>query len=88
VLKQHERVADALVVGVADARFGERVVAVVAAPPGCAPPELDELQTHARKALAGYKLPRGVVAVDAIPRNRAGKGDYAWARDVVAGARP
>ena len=35
---------------------------------------------HARAHLAGYKVPRDVVLVDAIERSPSGKPDYRWAR--------
>jgi 3-oxocholest-4-en-26-oate---CoA ligase len=79
VLKAHATVFDAVVVGVADARWGERVVAVVQAR-GASAPTLDDLQTHARTSLAGYKVPRELVVVDAIVRSPSGKPDYRWAR--------
>ena len=83
VLKAHPDVADALVVGRPDARFGEQVVALVEARDGEASPALDALQSHCRGRLAGYKLPRAVYAVDHIERTPSGKPDYAWAREVV-----
>ena len=79
VLKAHAAVFDAVVVGVPDERFGERVVAVVQARPGMAP-TLAELQEHARAHVAGYKIPRDLVVVDAIVRSPSGKPDYRWAR--------
>ena len=39
---------------------------------------------HCRGQLAGYKLPRDVVVVDAVVRSPAGKADYRWARTVAA----
>jgi 3-oxocholest-4-en-26-oate---CoA ligase len=83
VLKQHPAVGDAVVVGVADERLGQRVATVVATPDGVAPPDLETLQTHCRAHLAGYKVPRDLRVVDEIPRSPAGKADYAWARDVA-----
>ena len=68
-------VIDAVVVGVADRQWGERVVAVVS---GSA--SLEQVQTACRQALAGYKVPRGLVVVDEVMRSPAGKADYAWAR--------
>ncbi|HWS47926.1 MAG TPA: acyl-CoA synthetase, partial [Acidimicrobiia bacterium] len=68
VLKGHGRVFDAVVVGLPDDVWGERVVAVVQPRPGSAP-TLDGLQDHARSHLAGYKLPRELVLVDAIQRS-------------------
>jgi acyl-CoA synthetase (AMP-forming)/AMP-acid ligase II len=79
VLKGHETVFDAVVVGVPDARWGERVVAIVQPRAGDAP-TLDELQAHARDHLAGYKVPRALVLVDTIERSPSGKPDYRWAR--------
>ena len=70
---------DAVVVGVPDERWGERVVAVVQARAGTQP-TLAELQEHARAHLAGYKVPRDLVVVDAIVRSPSGKPDYRWAR--------
>jgi acyl-CoA synthetase (AMP-forming)/AMP-acid ligase II len=75
VLKEHPDVFDALVVGIPDERWGERVVAIVQARTG-ATPTLDALQRHSRLHLAGYKIPRDVVLVDAIQRSPAGKPDY------------
>jgi fatty-acyl-CoA synthase len=78
-LKSHADVFDAIVVGVDDDRFGQRIVAVVQPRTG-AEPSLTALQTHARQQLAGYKVPRGVVFVDTIRRSPSGKPDYRWAR--------
>jgi acyl-CoA synthetase (AMP-forming)/AMP-acid ligase II len=81
VLKGHDAVFDVVVVGVPDARWGERVVAVVQA--RASAPDLAELQDHARRHLAGYKLPRDLVVVDAIQRSPSGKPDYRWARSAA-----
>ncbi len=75
----HAGVHDVLVVGVPDERFGQKVAAVISAPDGVQPPTLEELQAHCRQTLAGYKVPRVVVAVDAVKRTPAGKADYRWA---------
>jgi acyl-CoA synthetase (AMP-forming)/AMP-acid ligase II len=72
-------VADVIVVGLPDERWGQRVVAVVAASPGCSP-DLESLRAHSRTTLAGFKLPRELIVVDAIERTPAGKADYKWAR--------
>jgi acyl-CoA synthetase (AMP-forming)/AMP-acid ligase II len=44
---------------------------------------LDSLQEHARRSLAGYKLPRELLLVDEIERTPAGKADYKWARETA-----
>ncbi len=78
-VKKHPGVEDCLVVGVPDARFGERVVAV-AAPVAGADLSESQLIEHARDHLAGYKLPKNVLLVDAVRRAPNGKADYKWAK--------
>ena len=82
-LRGHPDVEDVVVVGVADERWGERVVAVVQPRPS-ATIELAALQTFARDHVAGYKVPRDVVTVDEVVRSPAGKPDYRWAKQVAA----
>ena len=75
VVKDHPAVYDAVVVGIPDERWGERVVAVVELRPG-ATLALDDLQQHCRHFLAGYKLPRELLCVDHVERGPNGKADY------------
>ena len=75
-LKTHVSVRDAVVVGVPDARFGERICAVVETDPAGHTPSLAELGDHVRTTLAGYKAPRELVLVDTIGRAPNGKVDY------------
>jgi 3-oxocholest-4-en-26-oate---CoA ligase len=84
-LKSHAGVQDAIVVGVPDDRWGERVVAVVQ-PRGDAKVSLDALQAHASAHVARYKVPRDVVVVPEIVRSPSGKPDYRWAREVAVDA--
>lgn len=79
-LKQHPDVFDALVVGVPDPRWGERVTAIVQPRPGAAPPRLEDLAGHCRTLIAGYKVPRALHLVDEMKRSPAGKADYPWAK--------
>ena len=83
VLKGHDAVTDAVVVGLPDRRWGERVVAVVQSRPGTTP-SLEALQDHARGHLARYKVPRQVVFVEVIVRSPSGKPDYRWAKATAA----
>jgi fatty-acyl-CoA synthase len=78
-LKSQPDVFDAVVVGVPDDRYVERVAALVQPRPG-AEPTLEELQAHCRQRLAGYKLPRQLVITDTIPRTPIGKPDYRAAK--------
>ena len=84
-LKEHAAVYDALVVGLPDPRWGERVVAVVQRRPGT-DPTLEDLSTHCREFVAGYKVPRAVTFVDQVKRSPSGKADYRWAKEVAADA--
>lgn len=81
VLKGHPAVFDAVVVGVPDEKWGQHVGAVIAVRAGV---ELtfEDLDTHARKEIAGYKVPRSVWIVDTVKRNPAGKADYRWAKEI------
>jgi len=83
-LKSHPAVYDAVVVGVPDERWGERVAAVVQPRTGMAP-TLEDLAAHCRTRVAGYKVPREVHVVDEVRRSPAGKADYVWAREVASG---
>ncbi|HVC67421.1 MAG TPA: acyl-CoA synthetase [Acidimicrobiales bacterium] len=86
-LKSHPAVFDAIVVGTPSERWGSQVTAVVELRPGLeSPPDLGELRQHGRSHLAGYKLPREVVFVDAVRRSPSGKPDYRWAKDVAVAA--
>jgi acyl-CoA synthetase (AMP-forming)/AMP-acid ligase II len=85
VLKSHPDVFDAIVVGVADARWGETVAAVVA-PRAGHEVTLEALDGHCRQALAGYKVPRHLVVVAEVERTPAGKPNYRWAKATAADA--
>jgi fatty-acyl-CoA synthase len=77
-VKVHPSVADCLVVGIPDERFGEAVTAVVSLRPG-AQATPDELGA-ALESLARYKRPRRFVIVDEVVRGPNGKADYNWAK--------
>lgn len=78
VLKSHPTVFDAVVVGIPDERFGERVAAVVQARSG-ALVDVADLEAHCRTQLADFKVPRRVVS-DEVRRRPSGKADLGWAR--------
>jgi acyl-CoA synthetase (AMP-forming)/AMP-acid ligase II len=82
-LKSHPDVYDALVAGVPDEKWGNHVAAVVQLREGAGRPSLEDIQTHCRGHLAGYKIPRQLVITDTIQRSPSGKADYRWARSVA-----
>ncbi|GGQ68453.1 acyl-CoA synthetase [Streptomyces asoensis] len=82
-LKSHPDVYDALVAGVPDPTWGNHVAAVVQVRDGAPRPSLEDIQSHCRSRLAGYKIPRQLVVKESIRRSPSGKADYRWAREVA-----
>ena len=71
VLEEQPGVVEVAVAGLPSERWGEEVTAFVV--PGDPPPDEDALLTAAREQLVGYKVPKSVRFVDALPRNAMGK---------------
>ena len=86
VLRAHPAIADAVVAGQPDDRWGERVVAILSARDPAAVPAQDEIKAFAAARLAGYKVPKALVWVETVRRSPAGKQDYRWAKEMAAGA--
>ncbi|MDH3592680.1 MAG: AMP-binding protein [Planctomycetota bacterium] len=75
VLKRHEGVQDAVVVGVPDEKWGEAITAVVSRAGGDRT-EGPALIEFVKEQLAGYKAPKQVVFLDTVYRSPSGKADY------------
>jgi long-chain acyl-CoA synthetase len=72
VLRLHTGVKDAAVIGKVQERGGELVVAVVELEPGTVLDE-EKLRDHCREHLAGYKVPKRILAIEDMPRSMLGK---------------
>ena len=82
-MKLHPDVADALVFGLDDERFGTRVAGVVSLEKdGTAAAE--EILEATRTLLASYKLPKDLLVVPVVPRAPNGKADYKSAKSLMA----
>ena len=68
----HPDVAEVAIIGVPDDKWGETVKAVVAPKPGTNPSEADII-AFARERIAGFKAPKSVDFIEALPRNASGK---------------
>ena len=79
-LKAHPQVFDAIVVGVPDPRWTNRVEAVVTLRVDPSAADLDGIRAHCRDQVAGYKVPKAVWVTDDLHRQPSGKPNYAWAR--------
>lgn len=74
VLARHPAVDEASVFGVADERWGEAIRASVTLAPGASGRlDVEEVLAFCREQLAGYKVPKHVEVVEALPRNAGGK---------------
>ena len=72
VLYAHPAVAEAAVISLPDAMWGERVTAVVTLRPGV-PASDGDIIARCRQSLAGFKSPKQVIFVDELPKTVSGK---------------
>ena len=82
MLDDRPDVAESAVIGVPHPDFGEAVVAVVQ-PAGPFDPEA--VREAMRKDLAAFKVPKAIIALDALPRNTMGKIQKKLLREKYAG---
>jgi septum site-determining protein MinD len=81
VIETHGAVEAAIVVGVPDDEWGERVAAVVV--PAVDGLDADGVRAHCRDRLARYAVPKTVVFADALERTASGTVDREWVREYV-----
>ena len=86
VLRAHPAVAAACVVGLPHAEWGQQVAAMVV-PKEQATLTETELVAHCRRELAGYKLPRHIAFVEALPLTGSGKVQRAAVAQLLAERR-
>jgi malonyl-CoA/methylmalonyl-CoA synthetase len=72
VINQHPRVAESCVIGIADEKWGEKVVAAVVLKPGETLTG-KEIQNHCKEHLLDWKCPKEVFFLGELPRNKMGK---------------
>lgn len=82
-LKSFEPVYDAVVVGVDDDQWGQRVTALISLEANATAPSEADIQEHARSKVAGYKVPKEVFFVDEVFRGPNGKADYKMAKQIA-----
>ena len=71
LLDSHPGVLESAVIGIADAQWGELLVAYVV--PAAAVLDVDALLSFARLQLAAFKIPKRIVVMEQLPRNANGK---------------
>ncbi|MCE3551183.1 AMP-binding protein [Pseudonocardia sp. RS11V-5] len=82
-LTAHPGVAEAAVVGVPDAEWGEQVGAVIVPVDHTTPPDPADLRAHCRARLAGFKAPSHWFIVDSLPTTPTGKVQKFVLRDRI-----
>jgi acyl-CoA synthetase (AMP-forming)/AMP-acid ligase II len=85
--RRYAAVADVLVVGLPDDRWGQKVVAVVEVANDQAF-DRQEFDRICREKLSGYKVPKAVFITSQVKRSPAGKADYRWAAGYAAQTAP
>ena len=81
-IRVHSAVADCVVIGLPDERFGEMVVALLQTNQDC---DEASIREHCKQqGLAGYKIPKRVIMVKDMRRAPNGKADYKLLRELAS----
>jgi acyl-CoA synthetase (AMP-forming)/AMP-acid ligase II len=72
VMSQHPGIREVAVIGVPDEQFGEALLAAIVLLPGWQL-SADEIIAHCRGRIGGYKIPRRIAFLDALPKSALGK---------------
>jgi fatty-acyl-CoA synthase/long-chain acyl-CoA synthetase len=83
-LRAHASIGDAAVIGLPDADWGERVVAVVTSR---SPVDASELREALRKQISAYKVPKEIVSIPSMPLTPYGKIDKKQLRATLSARR-
>ena len=82
-VRRYAAVADVLVVGLPDERWGQKVVAVIEVATGHRFDQA-EFQRICREHLSSYKVPKTIFLAERVQRSPAGKADYRWAKEFAS----
>jgi len=85
-VKTHPAIADCLVFGVPDEKYGQRVVGVASIAAGQSSVAGDEVIAYTKSKLSSFKVPKQLVVLDVVPRAPNGKADYMKAKDLFEAA--
>ena len=85
VILEHPAIAEVVVIGVKDAKWGEAVKAICVGKPGAQVPAADALIEFVGSRIASFKKPQHVVFVDSIPKTAAGVPDRPRVKQVHGG---
>lgn len=83
ILYQIKDIEEAAVIGLPDTKWGEQVVAVVVLREGTTL-TLESLREYCKGKIAGFKMPRQLIVMEALPRNPSGKVLKRVLRDELA----
>jgi acyl-CoA synthetase (AMP-forming)/AMP-acid ligase II len=83
VLRQHPAVANAVVLGIPDAEWGETIAAVIQVAPGAGAPHATDLHAFVRSRLAPHKSPKSWYVSEVLPTNAMGKLQKFRLRDQI-----